>query len=134
MMSSVLPIAASGLRHASSVMEASAYNIANLMTENYRAHRVSAVTAPTGGVVVRLSREAEAVTLKGSDRDTVTSPFLESDPMQTEATTAVRRTLSKADPVFEMLNPNKSIFMYSANAAVIRREKEAVASLISVQA
>jgi len=133
-MSSVLPIAASGLRYASAVMESSAYNIANMMTESYGARRVSAVTGPTGGVVVQLSREAKAITLQGPDQNTGTSSFLEFDPMQTEATTAVRRTLSKADPVFEMLNPNKSIFMYSANAAAIRREEEAAASLMSVQA
>lgn len=137
-MSSVLPISASGLRQASSVIEASAYNIANLMTENYRARRVTAVTAPTGGVVVQLSREpaeaTEAVTFGSSDQNTLTNPFLEFDPMQTEPTTAVRRTLAKADPVFEMLNLNKSIFMYSANAAAIRREEEAAASLMSVQA
>ena len=131
-MNPILPISASGMHHASAVMESSAYNIANLMTENYRAHRVSAVTAPTGGVVVQLSRESAETA--ASDQNTVTNPFLEFDPMQTEPTTAVRRTLAKADPVFEMLNLNKSIFMYAANAVAIRREEEAAASLMSVQA
>jgi len=129
------------MHHASAVLEASAFNIANLMSENYRAHRVSAVTAPTGGVVVELSRESaptEAINAKFYDdmydENTVVNPFLEFDPMQTEPTTAVRRTLAKADPVFEMLNLNKSIFMYAANAAAIRREEEAAASLMSIRA
>ncbi len=125
------------MHHASAVLEASAFNIANLMSENYRAHRVSAVTAPTGGVVVELSRETsevDALNAQLSEENTVVNPFLEFDPMQTEPTTAVRRTLAKADPVFEMLNVNKSIFMYAANAAAIRREEEAAASLMSIHA
>ena len=129
------------MHHASAVLEASAFNIANLMSANYRAHRVSAVTAPTGGVVVELSREPEVTEAIGAelyddmyDDNTVVNPFLEFDPMQTEPTTAVRRTLAKADPVFEMLNLNKSIFMYAANAAALRREEEAAASLMSIHA
>lgn len=129
------------MHHASAVLEASAFNIANLMSENYRAHRVSAVTAPTGGVVVELSRESAPTEALNTelyddmyDDNTVVNPFLEFDPMQTEPTTAVRRTLAKADPVFEMLNLNKSIFMYAANAAAIRREEEAAASLMSIHA
>jgi hypothetical protein len=86
---------------------------------------------------VQLSREpaeTKEISTDLAEENTLTNPFLEFDPMQTEPTSSVRRTLAKADPVFEMLNLNKSIFMYAANAAAIRKEEEAAAALMSIHA
>jgi flagellar hook-associated protein FlgK len=59
-MSSIAPIALSGLNAASSRLQSAAHNIANAHTPGFRRQLVQQTAQPEGGVVVSISRAAAA--------------------------------------------------------------------------
>jgi flagellar basal body rod protein FlgC len=107
-MSSISSVAASGMQVASTFMQVSASNTANLLTDGYQARRVVATSSSDGSVGTRTSRD------------------------QTPGARVGDRALSNVDPAREIVDLKTSSFVYSANAAVIRQDNERTRSLIDV--
>ncbi len=107
--------AVSGMRHAANMLQASASNVANLMSDGYQARRVTGETAPGGGVrsVVSVSTQAGAAWY-----DSATGELLQRSNTELET---------------ELVTQSAAAFMYAANAAVIRAEDEMYATLLDRQ-
>jgi flagellar basal-body rod protein FlgC len=112
-MSSVSSVARSGLQFASSILEASALNVANLQTDGYRALRVQGVTTDAGGVRAVATRpDVPGVTVADS-------------------LTGAARELSNVRLEDEVISQVVSSFIYAANARVLQAEDEAVGTLLN---
>lgn len=118
-MSTISNVSLSGIRFASDLFSAAASNAANLMTDGYKARRVSAITAPGGGVstVVRRSTEPGM-------------PVYDANGIETSEP----REMSNVNLEDVMMGTHSAAFMYSANASVIRAEDDAVGTLIDIVA
>ena len=106
-MSSIPAVGVSGLQYASTLLHATAANVANVQTDGYQARRVTGVEAPSGGVEARVRIDGTpGVTTVDSTGDTT-----------------VR---SNVDLDREMVDARAAVHIYAANAAVIRRYDDAV--------
>jgi flagellar basal-body rod protein FlgC len=106
-MSSISAVGVSGLQYASTRLQATASNVANVQTDGYRVRRVTGSEAPSGGVEARVRIDGRAgVTTVDSNGDTT-----------------VR---SNVDLDREMVDSREAVYIYAANAAVLRRYDDAV--------
>jgi len=106
-------IALSGLQAQSTRLHASAHNLANLLTDDFKQQRVALVEQQGGGVLAYVER--------------VDTPGpLRFDPV----TGAVAGQHSNTDLVTEVVTQITSLRAYEANLAVIEAENERIGSLL----
>lgn len=114
-MNALSSVAASGMLHATTMLRASASNVANVLSDGYQARRVAAVSAAGGGV-------SSVVSLDTTPGARVVDSAGES------------RELSNVDLARELVSARAAEFIYAANAAVIRTADEAVGTLLDHRA
>ncbi len=103
------------MRFASTSLAAQASNIANLLTDGYRARKVSGVTSVGGGVSASVSVDlTPGAQVSGLD----------------EAGALETRELSNVNLEDEVIGARVSAFIYAANAAVIYRADAAAGTLL----
>jgi len=109
----IASIALSGLQAQSTRLHASAHNVANLLTDDFKQQRISLVEQPNGGVLPYVERIVAAGPLRF-------------DPVTGE----LRGQHSNTDLVAEVVNRITSQRAYEANLAVIEAENERIGHLL----
>jgi flagellar basal-body rod protein FlgC len=116
-MNGILSIAASGLQAQSTRLHSSSHNVANLITDDFRPQRVDLQARAGGGVQATVSSSEERGSLRYD---------LETGELLGE--------YSGTDLAHEALTQISASRSYEANLAVIRSEKDRLATLLDILA
>lgn len=112
-MNSIDAIAASGMRLAGASLAAHASNTANLLSDGYKARKVSGETLVGGGVDVVVRRDETP------------------GPTGYDSESGASREFSNVNLEDQMIGARLSTFMYAANAAVIYAADAAAGTLLN---